>query len=128
MRLLATARIRKNQHARNVQEPVRVHGAAKHSRRVRGEKEKRSMAHRSEKREDIKRALADLGWEVRTDDEGTDAIVGGYGKYRLMVNFEGEKPTSVIISYVGKGGEILSRKWPGVERLPTPQRVVRVFS
>jgi hypothetical protein len=86
------------------------------------------MAHRSEKREDIKRAIADLGWEVRTDNTGTDAIVGGYGKYRLMVNFEGEKPTSVIISYVGKGGEILSRKWPGVERLPTPQRIIRTFS
>jgi hypothetical protein len=54
--------------------------------------------------------------------------MGGYGKYHLMVNFEDEKPTSVIISYVGKGGEILSRKWPGVERLPTPERIVRTFS
>jgi hypothetical protein len=44
-----------------------------------------------------------------------------------MVNFEGEKPTSVLISYVGRGGEIFSRKWAGVERLPAPQRVVRVF-
>ncbi len=86
------------------------------------------MAHRRENREDIKRALADLGWEVRTDEEGTDAIMGGYGKYRLMVNLEGGEPTSVIISYVGKGGEILSRKWPGVERLPTPQKVVRALS
>jgi hypothetical protein len=86
------------------------------------------MAHRGENREDIKRALANLGWEVRTDDKGPDAIMGGYGKYHLMVNFEGEKPTSVIISYVGKGGEILSRKWPGVERLPTPQRIIRTFS
>lgn len=86
------------------------------------------MAHRRENREDIKRALADLGWEVRTDEEGTDAIMGSYGKYHLMVNFEVGKPTSVIISYVGKGGEILSRKWAGVERLPTPQRVVRTFS
>ena len=86
------------------------------------------MAHRRENREEIKRALADLGWEVRTDDEPADAIMGEYGKYRLMVNFEGGKPTSVIISYVGKGGEILSRKWPGVERLPTPQKVVRALS
>ena len=86
------------------------------------------MAHRGESREDIKRALADLGWEVRTDGEGTDAVMGGHGKYHLMVNFEGEKPTSVIISYVGKGGEILSRQWSGVERLPTPQRVVRALS
>jgi hypothetical protein len=86
------------------------------------------MAHRNENREDIKRALADLGWGVRTDDESADTIMGGYGKYRLMVNFEGGKPTSVIISYVGKGGEILSRTWPGVERLPTPQKVVRALS
>lgn len=86
------------------------------------------MAHQGESRENIKRALADLGWEVRTDDEGDDTVMGSYGKYYLMVNFEGGKATSVILSYVGKGGEILSRKWPGVERLPTPQRVVRALS
>ena len=86
------------------------------------------MAHREENREDIKRALADLGWAVRTDDEGPNAVMGSYGKHRLMVNFEGGEPTSLIISYVGKGGEILSRKWPGAERLPTPQMVVKVFS
>lgn len=86
------------------------------------------MAHREENREYIERALADLGWEVRTDDEGHDAVIGSYGKHRLMVNFEGGEPTSLIISYVGKGGEILSRKWPGAERLPTPQMVVKVFS
>ena len=54
--------------------------------------------------------------------------MGAHGKYHLMVSFEGEKPTSVLISYVGKGGEILSRKWSGTERLPTPQSVVRAFS
>jgi hypothetical protein len=86
------------------------------------------MAHRGENRQAIKRALADLGWEVRMDDEGPDVVMGGYGKYRLMVNFDGGEPTSVIISYVGKGGEILSRKWPGAERLPAPQRVIRTFS
>ena len=86
------------------------------------------MAHRRENREEIKRALADLGWEVRKDQEPADTIMGGYGKYHLVVNFEGGEPTSVIISYVGKGGEILSRKWPGVERLPTPQKVVRALS
>jgi hypothetical protein len=86
------------------------------------------MAHRGENREEIKRAIADLGWEVRTDDAGPDAVVGSYGKHRLMVNFEGGEPTSLIISYVGRGGEILSRKWPGVERLPTPQSIVRAFS
>ena len=86
------------------------------------------MAHRGENREEIKRALADLGWAVRTDDEGPNAVMGSYGKHRLMVNFEGGEPTSVIITYVGKGGEILSRKWPGAEHLPSPQKVVRVFS
>ena len=86
------------------------------------------MAHRGENREGIKRALADLGWEVRTDGESPDAVMGSYGKHRLMVNFEGGEPTSLIISYVGRGGEILSRKWPGAERLPTPEKVVQVFS
>jgi hypothetical protein len=86
------------------------------------------MAHREESREDIKRTLADLGWEVQTDEESPEAIMGGYSKYHLMVSFEGREPVSVIISYVGKGGEILSRKWSGVERLPTPQRVVRALS
>ncbi len=86
------------------------------------------MAHRGKNREEIKRAIADLGWEVRTDDVGPDAVVGSYGKHRLMVNFEGGEPTSLIISYVGRGGEILSRKWPGAERLPTPEKVVQVFS
>jgi hypothetical protein len=93
----------------------------------RGEKEK-PMARPGENREDIKRALAGLGWEVRTDDEGLAAVMGAHDKYHLMVNFEGEKPTSVLISYVGRGGEILSRNWSGTERLPTPESVVRAFS
>lgn len=54
--------------------------------------------------------------------------MGAHGKYHLMASFEGEKPTSVLISYVGKGGEILSRNCPGTERLPTPQSVVRAFA
>ena len=86
------------------------------------------MARPRESREDIKRALAGLGWEVRTDEEGSGAVMGAHGKYHLMVSFEGEKPTSMLISYVGKGGEILSRNWLGTERLPTPQSVVRAFS
>jgi hypothetical protein len=86
------------------------------------------MARPRESREDIKRALARLGWEVRTDNEGSSAVTGAHGKYHLMVNFEGEKPTSVLISYVGRGGEILSRNWSGTERLPTPESVVRAFS
>lgn len=83
------------------------------------------MARRDESREDVKRALAGLGWEVRTDDERAGAVVGSHGKYHLMVAFRDDEPTSVTISYVGKGGEILSRGWPGVERLPAPQQVVR---
>jgi len=93
----------------------------------RGGKEK-LMARPGESKEDIKRALAGLGWEVRTDDEGSGAVMGTHGKYHLMVSFEGAKPTSVLISYVGRGGEILSRKWPGTERLPTPQSVVQAFA
>jgi hypothetical protein len=45
-----------------------------------------------------------------------------------MVSFDAEEPTSVIISYVGKGGGILSAKWAGVDRLPTPKSVVKVLS
>jgi len=86
------------------------------------------MAPPTESRENIKRVLAGLGWEVRTDDEGSGAVMGAHGKYHLMVSFEGEKPTSVLISYVGRGGEILSRKWPGTEQLPTPRSIVRTFS
>jgi hypothetical protein len=86
------------------------------------------MARPGESREDIRRSLAGLGWEVRTDDEGSGAVMGAHGKFHLMVNFEGEKPTSVMISFVGRGGEILSRKWPGTEHLPTPRSIVRAFS
>jgi hypothetical protein len=45
-----------------------------------------------------------------------------------MVSFDAGEPTSVIVSYVGKGGGILSAKWAGVERLPTPRSVARVLS
>ena len=85
------------------------------------------MARPGESKEDIRRALAELGWEARTDDENSGAVMGGQDKYQLMVSFEDEKPTSVLISYLGRGGEIFSRKWPGVERLPAPQRAVRAF-
>ena len=86
------------------------------------------MARTGESRDDVRWALAGLGWEVRTDDEDSGAIMGAHGKYHLMVSFEGDEPTSVLISYVGRGGEILSRKWPGTEHLPTPRSVVRVLS
>ncbi len=81
-----------------------------------------------EHREEIQRALARLGWEVRTEDERPDAVMAGHGKYHLMVSFEAGEPSSVIVSYVGKGGGILSMKWSGAERLPTPRSVVRVLS
>lgn len=45
-----------------------------------------------------------------------------------MVSFGDDGPTSVIISYVGGGGGLLSRAWPGVGRLPTPRNVVRALS
>jgi hypothetical protein len=45
-----------------------------------------------------------------------------------MVSYGEDGPSSVIISYVGGGGGLLSRKWPGVERLPTPEKVVRALS
>ena len=82
----------------------------------------------AESREDVELALAELGWEVRTEGERPDAVMAGHGKYHLMVSFEAGEPTSVIVSYVGKGGGILSMKWSGVERLPTPRGVVRVLS
>ena len=82
----------------------------------------------AESRKDVERALAELGWEVRTEDERPDAVMAGHGKYHLMVSFEAGEPTSVIVSYVGKGGGILSMKWSGVGRLPTPRSVVRVLS
>ncbi|MBA2533668.1 MAG: hypothetical protein H0V21_01500 [Rubrobacter sp.] len=79
----------------------------------------------AESREDVGRALAELGWEVSTEDGRPEAVVGAHGKYHLMVSFDAGEPTSVLVSYVGKGGEILSMKWSGLERLPTPQSVVR---
>jgi len=82
----------------------------------------------AESREDIKRALAGMGWEVGADDEGSGEVVAGHGKHHLLVGFRDEEPVSVTISYVGRGGEILSRAWPGVERLPTPRSVVRRFA
>jgi hypothetical protein len=86
------------------------------------------MARPGESKEDIGRALEDLGWEIQTDEERSGAVMGAYGKYHLMVSFEGDEPTSILVSYVGRGGEILSRRWPGTEHLPTPRSVVRGLS
>jgi hypothetical protein len=92
----------------------------------RGEKEK-PMARPGENREDIKRALAGLGWEVRTDDEGSGAVMGAHDKYHLMVNFEGEKPTSVLISYVGRGGEIPAGTGRAQNACPPPKASYELF-
>ena len=86
------------------------------------------MARPGESKQDIGRALEDLGWEIQTDEEGSGAVMGAHGKYHLMVSFEGDEPTSILVSYVGRGGEILSRRWPGMEHLPTPRSVVRGLS
>lgn len=77
-------------------------------------------------RESIGEALAALGWELR---EGEDsAVIGSHDKHYIMVNFEAGKPSSVIISYVGKGGGILSSKWEREERLPAPRQAVRALA
>lgn len=78
-------------------------------------------------KEDIKLRLADLGWEVRVAETG--AVVGGNGKSRVMVSFDGSgEPSSVIIAHVGRGGEILSGKWRGLRGLPSPERAARTLS
>lgn len=86
------------------------------------------MRREDDGRAGVRRALADLGWEVREEDAKPDVVVGGYGKYHVMVSFGDGEPTSLIISYVGRGGEMLSRKWPGIGRLPAPEKVVRALS
>ncbi len=86
------------------------------------------MVSHGESRAEVRGALARLGWEVRAEDPPSGAVIGGHGKYHLMVSFGEDGPTSVIISYVGGGGGLLSRGWPGLERLPTPQRAVRTLS
>lgn len=86
------------------------------------------MASSGESRSEVRGALVRLGWEVDADDALPGAVIGGHGKYYLMVSFGDEGPTSVIISYVGGGGGLLSRGWPGIKRLPTPESVVRTLS
>lgn len=86
------------------------------------------MGTRDESRAEVRGALARLGWEVREGEAASGDVVGAHGKYYLMVSFGDDGPTSVIISYVGGGGGLLSRAWPGLERLPTPRNVVRALS
>lgn len=82
----------------------------------------------AENKKGVERAFLELGWEVRREDERPDAVMAGYGKYHLMVSLEAGEPTSVVVSCVGKGGGILSSKWLGAERLPTPRSVMRELS
>lgn len=70
-------------------------------------------------------ALSGLGWEV---SQKPDRVVGSHGKHHIMVSFEDDGPSSVIISYVGRGGGLLSSKWQGTERLPSPRKAVRALS
>jgi len=81
-----------------------------------------------ESRAEVRGAFARLGWEVRAEDASSGSVIGGHGKYYLMVSFGDDGPTSVIISYVGGGGGLLSRGWPGLERLLTPPKVIRALS
>ena len=72
------------------------------------------------------------GWEVRWSEavaEDPEAIVGGYGPYRLVVRFDpdGEEPTSVLTHRAGSQG-VFAERWRGVERLPAPADVVRRLS
>jgi hypothetical protein len=80
----------------------------------------------------IRRALEYAGWEVRwpspTGDD-PEAIVGGYGPYRLVVRFDADRgePTSVLTHRTGSQG-VFTERWRGVELLPTPEEVVRRLS
>ncbi len=77
----------------------------------------------------IRRELERLGWEVRGEASagaGDDAVVGGYGPYRLSVQFDSDTglPTSLISHRVGEEG-VFAQRWRGAERLPTPEETVR---
>ena len=86
------------------------------------------MATREESRAEVRGALARLGWEVRAEDASSGSVIGGHGKYYLMVSFGEDGPTSVIVSYGGGGVGLLGRGWPGVERLPTPRKVAQTLA
>ncbi len=80
----------------------------------------------------IRRALEYAGWEVRwpspTEDD-PEAIVGGYGPYRLAVPFDAGRgeSTSVLTHRAGSPG-VFTERWRGVDLLPTPEEVVRRLS
>ena len=77
----------------------------------------------------IRRALEYAGWEVRwsaSTEDDHEAVVGGYGPYRLVVRFDADRgePTSVLTHRAGSQG-VFTERWRGVELLPTPEEVVR---
>ena len=80
----------------------------------------------------IRRALEYAGWEVRwsaSTEDDYEAVVGGYGPYRLVVRFDTDRgePTSVLTHRAGSQG-IFTERWRGVELLPAPEEVVRRLS
>ena len=79
----------------------------------------------------IRRELERLGWEVRwgASAGAGDAIVGGYGPYRLSVQFDPDTglPAGLISHRVGEEG-VFAERWRGTERLPAPVETVRRLS
>ena len=80
----------------------------------------------------IRRALEYAGWEVRwspSTGDDPESIVGGYGPYRLVVRFDADRgePTSILTHRQGSHG-VFAERWRGVERLPSPEEVVRRLS
>ncbi len=81
---------------------------------------------------EIRRALEYAGWEVRwsaSTGDDPEAIVGGYGPYRLVVRFDPDRgePTSVLTHRAGSQG-IFAERWKGADLLPAPEDVVRRLS
>jgi hypothetical protein len=77
----------------------------------------------------IRRELGRLGWEVKwgaSTGAGDDAVVGGYGPYRLSVQFDPRtgSPASLISHRAGEEG-VFAQRWRGTEGLPTPEETVR---
>lgn len=81
----------------------------------------------------IRRALEYLGWEVRwgnpSGSGNLEAVVGGYGPYRLAVRFDPDtgEPAAVLTYRVGSQG-VFSERWRGAEQLPAPEEIVRRLS
>ena len=77
----------------------------------------------------ISRELERLGWEVireASDGTGDGAVAGGYGPYRLSVQFDPDtgSPASLVSHRAGEEG-VFAERWRGTERLPTPEETVK---